>query len=256
LFIGTSCIQLLNGVVDELPSQIGNSILTFDHDGLRSIEKVEGGSVKSQSLFGNTLEQKHHLSMVGALISLNGLNTLKSQNWQNNTSNQKQKKTFYSTVKLCLGLLLFIFMGNMVLNQVLKSKHNEINNEFNQQKGLVNMVEKLQSEAAEKNEFITQLGLEQNPQFALFVDEIGMTVPNSIQLGDLNINPLTKSIRKKKVIDFKNGYINIGGFCKSSQICNEWVTVLRRLNWAEKVELVDFKINKENIGEFNIEVSF
>ena len=54
----------------------------------------------------------------------------------------------------------------------------------------------------------------------------------------------------------KNEIIEIGGFCKSSQVCNEWVQELRNLNWIKKIELVEFKFNKDNIGEFIIEVSY
>ena len=75
-------------------------------------------------------------------------------------------------------------------------------------------------------------------------------------MSRLIVNPLKKAIRKKKLIEFKKEIIEIGGFCKSSQVCNEWVQELRTLNWVKKIELVEFKFNKDNIGEFIIEVSY
>jgi len=147
-------------------------------------------------------------------------------------------------------------MGNMVLNQILNSTYNEKAALALKHSDLVNQAVALQEEEELKREFIQKLGLEVNPQFAVFSDEIGETVPQSIQLSKLIVNPLKKTIRKKKLIEFKNEIIEIGGFCKSSQVCNEWVQELRNLSWIKKIELVEFKFNKDNIGEFTVEVSY
>ena len=257
LYLGPTAIQWLTKMSNELPSFVGGSELTYQNNQLQSIRKSSEGHLKNRLIFGADLEFNKHLSFIGALVSFSKKNSFhKNEFWTKNTSTLKDKKTFQNTLKLTLAILLLVFMGNMVFNQVLNGTYNEKAALALKNTDLVNQSVALQEEEDLKKEFIEKLGLEVNPQFAVFSDEIGETVPQSIQLSRLIVNPLKKAIRKKKLIEFKKEIIEIGGFCKSSQVCNEWVQELRTLNWVKKIELVEFKFNKDNIGEFIIEVSY
>ena len=107
-----------------------------------------------------------------------------------------------------MGILLLVFMGNMVFNQILNGTYNEKVAIALTHTDLVNQAASLQEEEKLKKEFIEKLGLEVNPQFAVFSDEIGETVPQSIQLNRLIVNPLKKAIRKNKLIEFKKEIID------------------------------------------------
>ena len=257
LYLGPTGVQWLTEMSNELPAFVGGSELTYKSNQLESIRKSSGGHLKNRFIFGVDLEFNKHLAFIGALVCFSKRNSNhKNETWSKNNKTLKDKKVFQNSVKLTLGVLLFVFMGNMVLNQILNSTYNEKAALALKHSDLVNQAVALQEEEELKREFIQKLGLEVNPQFAVFSDEIGETVPQSIQLSKLIVNPLKKAIRKKKLIEFNNEIIEIGGFCKSSQVCNEWVQELRTLSWIKKIELVEFKFNKDNIGEFIIEVSY
>ena len=258
LHLGALAIQWFSeSYPSSLPRFIGNTEIEYVDGAVKELRKCAMRTKFPQSIFGFDLAYTFHLSFVGALVYKSGLNALhRGEQWLLNERNIKDKKGYQLSVKLVLGLLLLVFMGNMITGQLLNTQLNEKSNLAQAHISLVNESEFLQEEEKLKKEFIQQLGLEVNPHFAHFVDEIGETVPDQIQLNGLTINPLSKSIRKKKQIEFKNEIIHVGGFCKSSQICNNWIDRLRSLNWAKKVELVEFKINKKNIGEFLIEVSY
>ncbi len=257
LFLGPTAIQWLNELTIDFPNFIGGSELVHENNQLQSIRKSSGGHLKNRLIFGFDLEFNKHLSLVGALVSFSKRNnSFKDEVWTKNMVTAKDKKVFQNTVTLTLAILLIVFMGNLVFNQILNGTYNEKVALALKHTDLVNQAASLQNEEKLKKEFIQKLGLEVNPQFAVFSDELGNTVPGSIQLSRLVVNPLKKAIRKKKLIEFKKEIIEIGGFCKSSQVCNEWVQELRTLNWVKKIELVEFKFNKDNIGEFIIEVSY
>lgn len=257
LYLGPTGIQWLTEMSNELPNFIGGSELNYDNNQLQSIQKSSEGHLKNRLIFGVDLEFNLHLSFIGALVFFAQKNSIyKNEVWLKNTATLKDKKVFQNTVKITLGFLLLVFMGNMVFNQVLNGTYNEKVAIALTHTDLVNQAASLQEEEKLKKEFIEKLGLEVNPQFAVFSDEIGETVPQTIQLSRLIVNPLKKAIRKKKLIEFKKEIIEIGGFCNSSQVCNEWVQQLRTLEWVKKIELVEFKFNKDNIGEFIIEVSY
>ena len=257
LYLGPTGIQWLTEMSNELPNFIGGSELVYQNNQLQSIRKSSEGHLKNRLIFGADLEFNMHLAFIGALVTFSKKNTIyKNEEWIENTDILKDKKVFQNTVKITLGVLLFVFMGNMVFNQVLNGTFNEKVAIALTHTDLVNQAVSLQEEEKLKKEFIEKLGLEVNPQFAVFSDEIGETVPKKIQLSRLIVNPLKKAIRKKKLMEFKKEIIEIGGFCNSSQVCNEWVRELRTLNWVKKIELLEFKFNKDNIGEFIIEVSY
>lgn len=257
LYLGPTGVQWLTEISNDLPKFIGGSELTYQNNQLQTIRKSSDGHLKNRLIFGSDLEFNMHLPFIGAVVTFSQKNSVyKNEEWLKNTANLKDKKVFQNTVKITLGVLLLVFMGNMVVNQILNGTYNEKVAIALTHTDLVNQAVSLQEEEKLKKEFIEKLGLEVNPQFAVFSDEIGETVPQSIQLNRLIVNPLKKAIRKKKLIEFKKEIIEIGGFCNSSQVCNEWVQVLRTLKWVKKIELVEFKFNKDNIGEFIIEVSY
>jgi len=249
-------VQWLNGKVEGLPKQIGDAEVEYQDGKLIGILK-KSSPLNESLLFGNTVEKDVRLAMISSIVTFSGLNKNQVNSiWLNNRKNQEDKKVYYSTVKIVLGLLLVVFAGNMILGQLAKKDLNQLVLQTREKENIVNRAILLENEAKEKESFIVNLGLGSNPQFSKFSDEIGATVPKNIQLSKLVVNPLSKSIRKNKLIQFTNGTIQVGGYCKTSQDCNQWVTILRDLEWAEKVELVEFKVNKDNIGEFLVKVDF
>lgn len=250
-------LQYLKELGQELPTQLDGFLYHFEQNDLVSIKKVDIEDPKSASFFGAELETQFYSSMISVIVSLSGLNfTNRFHGWVKNSKEQKDKKVYYSTVKLVLGVLLFIFMGNMVVNQLLKGEHNKKVAESIKFQSLNNKAESLKEQVEIKKSFIEDLALESNPQYAFYADEIGKTIPQKIQLIQLDFNPLLKGIRKKKMISFANGVIEIGGQCKSSKICNEWIGRLRAIGWVKKTEFKEFKFNEDNIGEFKVLINY
>ena len=257
LHMGPITVQWLSEVVEQLPTVLGQSLLNLSDKDLIEVTRPDTITNYPTKILGNNLEYKFHLPIISALVSFSGLNSsYKKPTWLENTNNQKSKKIFQSTLVLMLGLLLLVFMGNLIIKQILAGKLNEKLAESHKYNNLNNKARLLQKKVDLKEGFIHELSLETNPQFAYFSDEIGQSVPKKIQLSSININPLKKAIRKNKLIEFKSGQIVISGFCKTSQICNEWVTNLRELRWPSHIELKEFKFNTDNIGEFKINVFY
>lgn len=256
LHIGVAQVQFLTEVFSPIPNQISDKILTFEGKNLTDTNTSEN-RMKSNEIFGNTVNHNLQLSFIGVLISYAMLNANVKQNvWTQNYSELKDKKTFTSTLKLCLGVLLLIFIGNLIVNTIANNKLNTLANTVSEVNNLVSKVDALESNVNLKDKFIKDLGLSINPQFAYYADQIGETVPENIQLSEILINPIHKSIRKKKLIEFKKEVISISGYCSSPQDCNNWVEEIRKLHWAKNVELQEFTINKDLLGTFTITINY
>jgi Tfp pilus assembly protein PilN len=257
LHIGPSSIQWLNNSELVLPKTLGSNELIFNDNQLQEIQKVSDNSFKNNNILGEQLTYNLHLPFIAAVVTLNNLNINQKDLEFTSTLNElKSKKTFESTLKLVLGLLLVMFMGNVVVNQLLKNSQLEINQEAESYKALNQKVQSLKNNVEVKNDFIQKLQLSKNIQYSFYAEQIGASTPKSIQLTQFQINPLNKNIRKNKLISFTNGQIKVYGVCKSSHNCNDWVEDLRAFKWAKTVELAVYNINKDRIGEFQINVEF
>jgi Tfp pilus assembly protein PilN len=257
LHVGPSSIQRLNNTNLVLPKTLGSNELIFEDNQLQEIQKVSDNSFKNNNILGEHLSYNLHLPFVTAVVSLNSLNVNQKDIEFTATLNElKSKKTFESTLKLVLGFLLVMFMGNVVVNQLLKNTQQEINKEAESYKALNQKVQALKNNVEVKNDFIQKLQLSKNIQYSFYAEQIGASTPKSIQLTQFQINPLNKNIRKNKLISFTNGQIKVYGVCKSSHNCNDWVEDLRTFEWAKTVELAVYNINKDRIGEFQINIEF
>lgn len=258
LHIGPSHVQYLSRFVKELPPCLGENELTFIDGNLKSIVKSpEQPANTSSLLFDNLLPKNMHLPFVSALISLNQLNTqFKFEQWNIATKTQLNKKQFYNVSKLVLGTLLLVFLTNMIINELYKKTYNRISAEASQFENLNRKAKELKDGVNQKTEFINQLNLDDNPQFSSFIDQIGFLIPPTIQLLELKVNPLNKSIRKNKLIDFERNIVVIRGLTSAPSTCNKLKASIRELHWIKRVELTEYKVNKQGIGEFQIDLEF
>jgi hypothetical protein len=121
---------------------------------------------------------------------------------------------------------------------------------------MFNEMEKLSKEVKEKEAFLSGAGWLQSSSACYYADRIAATVPPSVKLTELSINPLDekKSKEEKKQL-FSTGSILIKGDCSRPTELNEWLDQIKLIDKINKARLVNyFYDNKENKGSFSIEI--
>lgn len=238
----------------ELPDIIGGYKFTYENNNVSSFIKTETKGLNF--IFGESLNAKFHFAFISGVAFFLKLNISGNDVWNMNKKEWKSKKIFQTTLAGLLGFLLVFFLVNLFVNNSLLSSFNEVSSEATKVEDLVNEKERIRNEIELKEDFINKLKLSQNAQFANLAEEIGISVPQNIQLTSIKFNPLKKSVRKKKEIIFDSGIVIIEGVSAKSIYYHKWAKALKSFNWVKKVELVAYEENRDKIGEFIIEIEY
>lgn len=155
---------------------------------------------------------------------------------------------------------LAFFVGLMLLNYLVynyyKSQNNELSGKSTAYEGMVKEIETLEKQVKEKEYFLQSAGWLSSPKTSFFADQIAASIPASIKLKDLKINPLNNKISKKarKQI-FQSDTIYIAGTCSSPTVLNPWMRALKNEQWIKEANNINYTHDpKTRTGYFEVEI--
>lgn len=167
----------------------------------------------------------------------------------------KSKRIF----KLAGTSLLIFFISVLSINAFVHDHYSKraknLNSQVNVSRDMLQNLEKLKTELSEKSAFMNKMGLLQAGRTSFYADRIAETTPASIQLKEMNINPLVKNPNDDKDIAFNVNSIIIKGDCKKNTELNIWIKQIKQFDWVREVTLTNFTQDKEkNTGVFNMDL--
>ena len=253
-FILENCIPLITNdslltTTHELIIE-SNNIIQMD-----SMGSVAGGD--EYDIEGEVINS-HELIAFGTALShfvpINKLISIRSDKVKNTQSEYLHKNKY---IAVGFGLIVLFFMltiSNMLVNNSLESKSNELQYQINSKKKFVEELAVLKTELATKEQFIQNSGVTKASRISFYADQIALTVPKSIQLNQLFINPLTnKRIGKAEDIQFNYSLIKISGEVSRSIELNSWIKELKHYEWIKDINIISFiQDNLKTPGEFEI----
>lgn len=165
-------------------------------------------------------------------------------------------KNKYTAVGFSLIIFFFIItITNMLISNSLESTNNELQYQINSKKQYVDELEILSKELAIKEQFIQNSGVTKASKISFYADQIALSVPNSIQLDELFINPLSKRISKAEDIHFNYNSIKVIGTVDRSIQLNNWIKELKAYEWTNEINIISFiQDNLKTPGEFEISI--
>lgn len=92
--------------------------------------------------------------------------------------------------------------------------------------------------------------------YAQILDRLAASVPESIWLNELAVNPFTDKLTntKNEFPQVEHGNIHIKGRTDDIKDLNQWAKKLNRLDWAKKVEVVSVtEFQSDLVFELKIE---
>lgn len=168
----------------------------------------------------------------------------------------KQKQLFKRSGIGILGGVLFVLVINFFFFSSFRNTNQELVGQLGMYEGQIKKIESLQKEVESKNNFLTKTGWLNPSKASYYSDQIGETVPKSIRLTQLQLNPIDKKkTKKQKETIFTSNLILVSGTSKSSMELNKWIKVVKELDWVSNAEVLDYeqKTGSRN-AEFTIEV--
>jgi len=124
-----------------------------------------------------------------------------------------------------------------------------------QSKDRIAYLSSLDKDVAAKQSLLQQLGLLTPARTSFYSDAIAASVPKTIKLTSLELNPLKKKVKAGENPLFESGTIIIGGTSKKSTTLNDWIKLLKQMDWVNEVGVIDYQSTGSSAsGEFELRI--
>lgn len=171
--------------------------------------------------------------------------------------NLNQEEIIYKKAFNYFGVFtLILFFTSLLLSyfliQFYLSKNAELSVENLYSNKSYQEIISLETQMKEKEELINKSGFLSKQFLSFYSFEIINSLPSSMSLDELNINPLKKDIKENKSIEFIQYQINLKGITKDEYEFNNWIKESRDKKWLKRIEIKSIKTDKKNNTMFEL----
>ena len=256
--LGNLVIQNLLSFIDGREIQTSNSKLKIEDNQLKRIEKTIDNPVSTYII--NDLEVTNR-----ELLPLGGVLTYYLQKNNQLGLNKKTKElrdNYFQKKMLSIGLktgLIFLFLVllvNFLFFNYYHTQNNELRTEVQLNESYKSQLIKLQTQIDQKEKVIASLNSVSQSKVSLYLDELGVLIPNSVTLIDIKYQPLTTRIKKDKQITIFKNQLQVKGIVKNNEDFTTFINSLEKKEWVDKVIIIQFgKEKKETFFEILIHIN-
>lgn len=152
----------------------------------------------------------------------------------------------------------FVIFGLLVVNFALFSYWNDRNKDMQARVAIsssdVALVDKLKKQIIDRESFFSQNGITASTRNSFYADRIAASLPPSLSLTQLNINPVKIDDETKKM-SYAPLIIKVRGSARYSIEVNEWMKELKKMSWVSEATLTNYKQESSGTsGIFDIEM--
>lgn len=256
--LGNNITAVINDFIDTESYYTSNASLKKENDTITAVEFMEYVPKQSYDINGLAIQNTQLLSFAGALSYI-----LKAQNTTVNfeakatslIQNFKEKRFFTQFFMLGIGFILTILLVNFF---VFNSYFHEV--EIMKETSQVNAMQKdkllkLKATTDEKQKTVDDILKNATSKSSYYIDNIALSLPNTIQLSELNYQPVTKRIKKDKPVLLQENVIIISGISTDSDSFSNWIQTLENFNWISGVTVIINGTSAKNNTDFSLKIN-
>ena len=221
--------------------------------------KPEDGAVEKFSVSGKDISTPELIAMGNALqyyVADNRIQRAEYELIPRHTNEFFHKRLFTSAGRAVLGVFMLTLLISFLTFDHYNKKYNEVANEVRQNEVMLYELDELKNELKLKEEFISGSGFVNASHISYYADQLALTLPGSIRLQQLLINPVVKKKNEKEKTTFEFNQIMVSGKTTENLDLNSWIKLIKSKPWAEEVEIVDFAQGKsKNGGSFEFKIT-
>ncbi|MGC1632943.1 MAG: hypothetical protein WA749_12605 [Gelidibacter sp.] len=243
--------------INSNPVSTSNAKIDFSNNEIHEIETSQTVDHFNYDINGLDINNKLLLSLAGALVS--ALGNLKSIT--NYEAEIQHLKTAYSNSVFFRKFLTFglILVFSSLLINVLAFNHyfNKVNalqqtSQVNQ--NMKTQVTELNEKATKSQKMVEDLLNNNNSKSSYYINEIIKELPTSIQLEELNYQPILKRIKSEEAIKNEPQILLVSGQSTSSNTFSNWVSLLEKKPWLNKIEVSDYSDISNAVANFTFKI--
>jgi Tfp pilus assembly protein PilN len=196
------------------------------------------------------------------LISLSGLfNYLTSSSQISKNSDEQnlllrknyfEKNFFKKGLGIGVAILLIIMLTNLVLFTSYFKKAGALREEVAVVQNQTALFQQKQESINEKEKIVNNLLFSGNSKSSFYINRITTSNPPSIRFNSIVFQPLTRTIRPDRKIDYTSNTIRVSGESTDKTAFSHWVENLEQLDWIETVTILSYGSNSKAVNSFEI----
>ena len=167
----------------------------------------------------------------------------------------QEKNFFKKGVLLGVGLLLITLLVNTFFFNTYFKKEQQLNEELvfmdSQQIGMESKLEAVNK----KEQLVDHILNSGSSKSSYYLNKIVTLKPSSIGFSEIQYQPLNKSIRPDKQIEYSQNDIVVSGESKDKPDFSQWITDLGKLKWVKNVSVVHYGNTGRNISTFTLTIA-
>lgn len=162
--------------------------------------------------------------------------------------------------KASMALLIFFF-GLLLINTAFyyyyKDKSEQLATAMIHSRGKLSELDQIKNQVDQQQALLQQTSINQRTRTSFFADQIGASLPNGLQLKELDIFPRIgkeRDYEKGSLIRYDRQTIRIKGWCKNSLTYNRWIKTLEEKDWVQKARHLNYQDLNKDLGEFELQL--
>lgn len=243
---------------DQPELQTSNALLSIQDQKISDIKKFEYKQERTYEINGLEINSSSVLGLAGILRyytnqSFTHTNfTEKIDLLQNNF---KQKRVFDQGLKVGLGFTFILLLVNFLIFSNYRDKINTLTNDIAVNESSKENFLILKEKVDKKKKIVDEISNSSNSKVSSYLDKIGVSVPNSILLTQINYQPLLRNIKKEKEIKYNYDEILIQGIATKGDEFSKWIASLEKETWIENVTVLNYGTGKKSKTEFSLKIT-
>lgn len=257
LSLGNSIFASIIGFIDSNQISSSNAFIDVSDNEIKAIEKKEQSEFKLYDINGLEVNNKNILSTSGALASI----LIKKINITNFGAETQQLVNDFKSIMFFKQLLKFgliLIFSLLLINFLIFNYYfNEVN--ILEQTAQINkeaksQVLELNAKVLKAQKKVEDMLQNSTSKSSYFINDLLQNLPTTIQLIELNYQPLKKRIKAEEIISIELNIILISGESIDSEEFSKWTNVLERKKWIHKVEVVNYSDITNSLSNFSIKI--
>lgn len=260
IHIGFFNLKRLLPFISDSKIQTTRFKLELDNNKLLSIQETTTSfntTIKEYKVGDDVVSSKFLVTVSGLFNYISSLKTVSSNLEEKNIllAEEQRQKNFFRKVSITgVAVLLFLLIINFLFFESYFKEHQKLS-------------EKIEFSKVEKDNYTTKVGIVESKEqlvnnilstgtskSSFYMNRLVTTKPLTVTFNALVYQPLKKSIRPDKKIEYSPEEIIIAGNSSSKLDFSTWITKLESLAWIETVTVINYGISKTGNSEFELRI--
>lgn len=171
-------------------------------------------------------------------------------------SSNKKERLYQKLFTVGAAFVVSFFLSSLTISYLLLNNYNQKYMESQVKmihfQNLYSKMESLKQQVLYKEEILNSTGVYNEKYLTFYINEITMSLPSKIVLNEMNVFPLTNTVKEGKKISMDSQCILVEGQSNSSLHFNDWLKILKKEDWIVSIEIVEYKKVKSKNDEFKL----